>query len=88
VWDRVYSRTLGESIGPFALNKDSLGDQLGILLIEAYLQDNKPGEADEIFNAVLGIGGRFKDISRIVELAKAKGFESLASRWQAANDKR
>jgi tetratricopeptide (TPR) repeat protein len=63
------------------INKGNFGDYLGIHLIEAYLQDNKPGEADEIFNAVLGIGGKFTDISKIVELAKGKGQDRLAREW-------
>jgi hypothetical protein len=33
-------------------------------------------------NACLGLGGRFKDFSKIIALAKAKGNESLAARWQ------
>jgi len=53
-------------------------------LIEAYLQDGKYREADEIFKAVLDLGGKFEDLSKIIELAKARGFESIAAKWQTA----
>ena len=57
---------------------DRLGDEVGIPLMEAYLRDNKPGEAREIFNAWLNRGGKFKDVTKIIELAREKGYESLA----------
>jgi len=66
------------------LSKYELADVLGLPLIEAYLQDGKPVEADEIFKAVMDLGGSFKDLSKIIELAKAKGNENLATRWQTA----
>jgi hypothetical protein len=63
------------------INKNNLGDEIGIHLIEAYLHDNKPEEADEIFNALLGIGGNFTVISKIVGLANEKSQERLAREW-------
>jgi len=66
------------------LAKDNLGDVLGAPLMEAYLQDGRPVDADEIFKAVLDLGGKFKDFAKMIELAKTKGNESLATRWQAA----
>ena len=88
-WDREYAKAGGPGgvethlYGPGA--KGNLGDKVGIHLIEAYLQDGRPGEADEIFRAVMECGGKFKDISKIVELAKAKGQDRLAAQWEAAN---
>jgi hypothetical protein len=81
-WDREFSR-IGEGVrDPFGrMNKDSLGDKLGIYLIEAYLQDGRPYEANEIFNAVLGLGGKFEDISKILDLATEKGQDRLAREW-------
>jgi hypothetical protein len=64
------------------MTKANLGNTLGIPLIEAYLQDGRPREADEIFNAVLEIGGTFTDISKIVQLAKEKGQDRLAKEWE------
>jgi hypothetical protein len=64
-------------------NKNSLGDRVGIPLIEAYLNDNKPFEAGEIFNAWLESGGKFVDISKIVALATEKGQGRLAREWEA-----
>jgi len=63
---------------------DSAGDRIGIHLIEAYLNYDRPGDADEVFNAWIAIGGRFKDTSKIVELARAKGQERLALEWGKA----
>jgi len=59
-----------------------LGDELAIPLIEAYLMDDKPSEAKEIFNAWLDCGGTFTDVALIIELAKKKGHESLARDWE------
>lgn len=55
----------------------NFGNAVGIPLIEAYLHDNRPGEAEEIFNAWLEYG-KFDDVSKIVELAREKGYERLA----------
>jgi len=82
-WDREYPRIVSPEKS-FSLVRNSLGDDIGMHLIEAYLQDGKPRDADEIFKAVLDCGEKFKDISKIVELAKAKGHERLATEWQAA----
>ncbi|MDR2561412.1 MAG: hypothetical protein LBC63_06560 [Holophagales bacterium] len=86
-WERDYQRIVApddvEAI--ILVTKNTLGDRIGIYLIEAYLNDGKPGEADEIFKAVMECGGKFKDISKIVELAKAKGHDGLAAQWEAAN---
>jgi hypothetical protein len=81
-WDREFLRldtNMGYSYS--GINKGTLGDRLGVPLIEAYLQDGRPNEANEIFNAVLGIGGKFTDISKIAALAKEKGQERLAREW-------
>jgi len=84
-WDREYNR-LKDNPKSWTnnLKKDDLGDVLGVPLMEAYLQDGNLVDADEIFKAVLDIGGRFKNFSKIIKLAKAKGNDSLAARWQAA----
>ncbi|MDR0498180.1 MAG: hypothetical protein LBH03_00405, partial [Holophagales bacterium] len=87
VWDREYSRLIKVSDGIALINKDELGDELGIHLIEAYLQEGKQSEANDIFKAVMELDGKFEDISKIVELAKTKGFESLAASWQTAHEK-
>jgi tetratricopeptide (TPR) repeat protein len=63
-------------------NSRRIGDDVAIPLIEAYLNDGKPFEAKEIFNAWLGCGGTFKDISKIVAAAKAQGQERLAQEWE------
>jgi len=64
-------------------SSDRLGDQVGMPLIEAYLRDNRPIEADEIFKAWLDSGKQFKDIAKLVELAKELGQERLARDWEA-----
>ena len=53
-------------------------------LIHEFLRfhDNKPGEADAVFNTVLDSGSKFTDISKTLELAKTKGYESLAREWE------
>jgi len=89
-WERDYRRIVapGEVIGVInaitSVTKDALGDSVGVHLIEAYLQDGKPGEADEIFKAVLDCGGKFKNISQIIALAKAKSQDRLAAQWEDA----
>ncbi|MDR0498996.1 MAG: hypothetical protein LBH03_04595 [Holophagales bacterium] len=85
-WDRELMK-IGQDTdsrlpSPNPITKDTLGDRLGILLIEAYLNDDKPGEADNIFNAVMDFGGKFTDITKIAELAKEKGNERLAEKWE------
>jgi hypothetical protein len=64
------------------LSNPQLGDRLGIPLIEAYLNDQKPAQADEIFRAWLEVGGSFTNFSRVAELAKGKGFDRLAGEWE------
>jgi len=59
-----------------------LGDNVAIPLIEAYLNDGKPSDAKDIFDAWLGVGGTFRDISKIVELARKLGQERLAVEWE------
>ena len=49
---------------------------------EADLHIYKQGDADETFNTFLSLGGKFNDISKIVELAKEKGYERLAREWE------
>ena len=62
---------------------DHFGDQVGVPLIEAYLRDNKPVEADEIFKAWLDSGKQFNGIAKLVALAKELGQERLAREWEA-----
>ncbi|MCL1907814.1 MAG: hypothetical protein FWG12_00415 [Holophagaceae bacterium] len=84
-WDRDFERANNpDDIALFVRlpYKDIVGDHIGMHLIEAYLQDSKPREADGIFNAVLNVGGKFKDVSKIVALAKEKGHERLAREWE------
>jgi hypothetical protein len=85
-WDREYNRLKDDAPKSWRakanLTKYNLGDELGVQLMEAYLQDGRPGDADDIFTAVLDLGGKFKNFSKIIELAKAKGNESLAAKWQ------
>jgi len=64
-------------------NYASAGDRIGIPLIEAYLNDDRPGDARDVFDAWLATGNTFKDISAIVSLATAKGQERLAKEWKA-----
>jgi hypothetical protein len=89
-WDREYQRIVApDDVNThFVTTKDTLGDEVGIHLIEAFLNDGKPTEADEIFRAVMECGGKFKDISKIIELAKAKGHDRLAAQWEADNKAR
>ncbi|MCL1909253.1 MAG: hypothetical protein FWG12_07825 [Holophagaceae bacterium] len=58
------------------------GDRIGIPLIEAYLNDGRSMEANEVFNTWMDLGYAFRDISKIMELAKAKGQERLALEWE------
>ena len=69
----------------FQANKTTLGDKVGVPLMEAYLNDNKPLEADEIFNAWLSTGGRFTNLAKVIGLAREKGQERLAREWEAKN---
>jgi len=81
-WERELSRAMdGKKVG----YRDfiSPGDDIGIPLIEAYLNDDRPGNANDVFNAWLATGNTFKDISAIVSLATAKGQERLAKEWEA-----
>jgi pentatricopeptide repeat protein len=59
-----------------------LGDSVVIPLMEAYLHDSKPSDAKDIFDAWLGSGGTFKDISKVAELARKLGHERLAVEWE------
>jgi hypothetical protein len=82
-WDREYERARdSEGAIAGALGKANLGNTLGIPLIVAYLQDGRAREADEIFNAVLEVGGTFADISKIAALAREKSQDRLAGAWE------
>jgi hypothetical protein len=83
VWERESFRIdaqLKEDPGK-ALKYPRLGDGLAIPLMEAYLHESKSGDANDIFNYWLNSGGKFTDISKIVELAKEMGNERLAREW-------
>jgi hypothetical protein len=83
VWDREYQKASDPGSARMkVIPKENLGNVLGIPLIEAYLHDNRFREADEVFNAVLELGGSFTDISKIVQLAKEKGQDRLAREWE------
>jgi hypothetical protein len=92
VWEREFSRKNEpqdqEEDGAHKfirnMNMTTLGDRVAIPLIEAYLNDNRPREAEDIFSAWLNSGGSFKDVSKIVELAKAKGHDGLAREWETS----
>ncbi|MDR0499275.1 MAG: hypothetical protein LBH03_06050 [Holophagales bacterium] len=88
-WDREFERVCDPIEGnmPISVTKANIGNNLGIPLIEAYLHDGKPLEADEIFNAVLDCGGTFTTVSKIVELAKEKGFERYSREWEGKTKK-
>ncbi|MDR2560766.1 MAG: hypothetical protein LBC63_03215 [Holophagales bacterium] len=88
-WERELSRAVDVKNG-LADGKDlrfqnisASGDNIGIPLIEAYLNDDRPGDANDVFNAWLDTGNTFKDVSAIVSLATAKGRERLAKEWEA-----
>jgi len=84
VWDREYFNILkvqNENPGQ-KLSNTQLGDKVGIPLMEAYLNDQKPSLADDIFNAWLGCGGTFTDFTKVIELAKTKAQERLAREWE------
>jgi hypothetical protein len=83
-WDLNYFRATDKSGRSAKYYAPSLGDSIGIHLMEAYLQEGRPGDADDIFKAVIEAGGKFKDISKIAELAKSKGYERIAAEWVAA----
>jgi pentatricopeptide repeat protein len=90
IWDREISRNSAkdeaEKKDPATSirerNFPRLGDLVGIPLIEAYLNDGKARYADEVFNEWLDSGGKFEDISTIVQLAKEKGHEGIAKGWE------
>jgi len=86
-WERELSRAMGERIGAFG-DSISPGDYIGLPLIEAYLNDDRPGNANDVFNAWLATGNTFKDISAIVSLAMAKGQERLAKEWESKAKKK
>ncbi|MCL1894869.1 MAG: hypothetical protein FWG02_11690 [Holophagaceae bacterium] len=90
-WDRELAwnnfRPSEDEEGPVAKEQRQMyfaraGGNLGIPLIEAYLHNNNPNLASEIFDVYIESGGKFTDISKIVELAKEKGYESLARKWE------
>jgi hypothetical protein len=83
-WDREFFdalKTQSEKPGQPPSNP-KLGDEVGIPLMEAYLNDQKPALADEVFRAWLEVGGMFEKIARAVELAKEKGQERLSLEWE------
>jgi tetratricopeptide (TPR) repeat protein len=84
VWERDYSMVLGSlSEKPDEkLPNPALGDRVGIPLIEAYLNDGKPNGADGIFNAWLEAGCKFSNVAKLLESAKAAGYESLGKEWE------
>jgi pentatricopeptide repeat protein len=88
VWERELFRAMELKNGPVEDPRrdpaftGAMGNRVGIPLIEAYLNDNKFSDANEVFNAWLGSGNTFRDISKIAELAKAKGQERLAQEWE------
>jgi hypothetical protein len=90
-WDREFEELNApenKNAISFGLSVRNLGDKLGAHLIEAYLNDNKPNAANEIFNAVLGCGSTFSDISKMAELARTKGQDRLAREWEDSVKKR
>ena len=60
----------------------TMGDRVGVPLIEAYLNDNKPNDAEEIFNAWINCGGKFFSFTKTIDLAKEKGYERLSREWE------
>jgi hypothetical protein len=90
IWDREISKI---NIPEGEIEKDSYAmrnrqntlsslGRIAIPLIEAYLHDGKARFADEVFNTCLDSGGKFVEISKIVELAKEKGHEGIAKGWE------
>jgi hypothetical protein len=93
LWDRGVSEQLIENKAnesknqKHRLRRADMGDKVALPLIDALLHTGRGQEADEVFNAWLDCGGRFTDISKILELAKACGQERLAGSWEIKNRK-
>ncbi|MCL1894353.1 MAG: hypothetical protein FWG02_08995 [Holophagaceae bacterium] len=85
VWDREIPRIVDEkneqNRREFS-RLQGIGDSVGIPLIEAYLNESRYLDANEVFATWQDCGGKFTDISIIVQLAKAKGYEWLAREWE------
>jgi len=58
-----------------------LGDRAGFPLIEAYLYDGRPQEANEVFNQWLDCGGTFEATAMLIEIAESIGETRLAAEW-------
>jgi hypothetical protein len=84
VWDREFTwLSASDEEGAFSgITVATIGDMLGTHLMEAYLNGDMPSAANEIFGAVMACGGKFSDISKMAELARAKGQERLAKEWE------
>jgi hypothetical protein len=81
VWDREYSILNEKAEDRLITNTYSLniGDAIGIPLIEAYLNDNKPREANEIFDAWPECDGKFTNFAKVLKLAKNLKIDGLAA---------
>ncbi|MCL1908206.1 MAG: hypothetical protein FWG12_02415 [Holophagaceae bacterium] len=55
---------------------------IGKLLISALLHDGKLRDAEDVVDAWTSRGGKFENVTDIIELAKKLEYESLADRWK------
>jgi len=88
VWDRAFYEYQEDRKPGQRHTNPKLGDELGIPLMEACLNDHNPALADEYFRAWLEAGGTFADIAKVIELAKEKGFERYATEWERRSVKK
>jgi hypothetical protein len=89
VWDRAFYENQNDpDRKPDQRHTNpKLGDDVGIPLMEACLNNHNPALADEYFRAWLEAGGTFANIAKVIELAKEKGFEKYATEWERSTKK-
>ncbi|MCL1908868.1 MAG: hypothetical protein FWG12_05820 [Holophagaceae bacterium] len=74
-----YTAYLGR-VARFTLPR--LANAVAAPMIEAYLNDGKPFEADELFIKCVETDLKFSDPEKLVDLAKSLGHERLAREWE------
>lgn len=85
VWDRElfkFRQDMEENPGQMSF-RSKIAEPVGLLLMEAYLQNDSPYEANEVFGNWLSSGGKFTKLDTVLELAREKGQDGLARQWEA-----
>jgi len=87
-WDRGISKQLADNAAKEkekqkpTLVDATLGDRVGLPLIEALLNIGRRQEADETFKSWLDCGGGFTNPAELIETARRLGGEMMAKEWE------